>query len=204
MPLLRCPDAQFCEAAWNASIVSLLPIIDLNMDYIARQLVPSNITCPHGPTECVGDAQQLCAQLMADPSAPSAQWWSFATCQSATRNDIPGNGAACAKQAGLDAGLLDACVSSVGSNLLYYSGQRAIAAKQGVSCTITLNDQQWCQHDSTWKGCAEGNDGPSLVRAICKRYTGATLPAVCKEALAEEQRATPSKHYGSKGQSLHQ
>ena len=165
------------------------------MNYIARQLIPSNITCPHGDSECVGDMQQLCAQLMANPVNGTRTWWDFSTCQSATRTSIPDNAKACAAQVGLDYAAMSDCVSSVGSNLLYYSAERSVAAKQGVSCTLTLNGAQWCQHDSTWKGCSEGNDGASLTKAVCKRYTGAAAPAVCQQALAEE-RSQQKKRYG--------
>ena len=163
------------------------------MNYIARQLIPSNITCPHGPTECVGDQQQLCAQLLANPISGAEQWWGFSACQSATRTSIPDNAEECAAKVGLDYKALNDCVSSVGPNLLYYSAERTLQAKQSVSCTLTLNGVQWCQHDSTWKGCAEGNDGDSLIRAVCKRYTGAATPDVCKRSMGKDT-PTQTKH----------
>jgi len=175
--MAKCPDAEVCEAVFAPAVVSLSAIIDLRVNYIARYL-HSNMSCPHGPTECVGDKQQLCAQLLSPSSALT--WWNFTACQSATRNTIPANAEACAANTSISFPLLSACVEHAGERLLYASALTSAAAGQSISCTLTINDQQWCQHNGDWVGCDEGNDADSLIAAVCKRYKGDDAPPACK------------------------
>ena len=142
----------------------------------------------------MGNEQQLCAQLVADPVVGTSTWFDFLRCTTENATGIPCNVVDCADSVGLDASALEACVESVGSNLLYYSALSARAAKQSVSCTLTLDAQPWCVHDGTWKGCTEGSDGASLTRAVCKRYGGPTTPDVCSKALEADAQHSAVKH----------
>ena len=184
----RCPDAAYCEAAYAPSLLALAPILDLSVDYIAQRgsnLTATNTTCMHGEPECVGNRQQLCAQLLSSAQPLSLQYLNFTTCQSASYRDVPNNAAACAKQSGFDLTQLQACVDSVGQQLLYESAAYSRQRNQSVSCTVLLDNDMWCVRDGgQWKQCSGGSDAGSFVTAVCNKYTGIDSPAVCKTGLA--------------------
>jgi len=194
----KCPDATICESLFGPVVQKLSSIIDLHVDYIERGAFSlQNQSCLHGPTECVGNMQQLCVQDLSSTYAPhkhsvsmttSARaaadqtlWWNFAQCQTADRLNIPDNSATCASSVGLSQSTIDDCVSTKGPQLLYDSAIRTQKAGQSVSCTMTINDKFWCQHDSTWKNCPEGITAAAFQNAICGRYTGPTPPLVCQQ-----------------------
>ena len=147
-------------------------------------LTLANITCMHRESECEGNRQQLCAQLLSSARPLSLQYLNFTACQSQTYQTVPDNADACAVQAGFDAGKLQSCVSSVGQQLLFDSATYTRQRNQSVSCSILVDDQPWCQRDTTWKQCNEGNDASSLITAVCNRYKGSNKPDVCKQAAA--------------------
>jgi len=181
----KCPDAQVCEQTFGDAIIKLNSIIDLQVNYIAKG-DPSNYTCLHGPTECVGNTQQLCVEsIYRNTSGVSPLvWWEFDVCQSATRTEIPGNGPACAQTLGLNYDKISSCANStVGSKLLNDSFTRTKVAGETISCTINLNNQFWCQHNGPWVNCTEGNDQASFIKAVCKRYSGGNPPSICNSYL---------------------
>ena len=59
------------------------------------------VTCKHGPVECAGNVQELCAQKY----APFGRWWEFVQCQNFQgRYEVgkPETALKCAKAAQLD------------------------------------------------------------------------------------------------------
>jgi len=179
----KCPDAAVCESTFGNAVIQLASIIDFHVDYIAKG-DPSNYTCLHGPTECVGNTQQLCAQsIYGNTSTPSTlSWWSFAMCQSQTRTQIPDNAQSCANTLSLSFPKISACTnSSQGALLLQESFNRTRAASETISCTVNLNNQFWCQHNGPWVNCAEGNTEAAFIKAVCKRYTGTNPPPACSQ-----------------------
>ena len=181
----KCPDAAYCENVFAPSLYVLSPILDLSFDYIAQRgsaVSLGNITCLHGEGECEGNRQQLCAQLLSSPRPLTLQYLNFTSCQAQSYRAVPTNADSCAKQTGFDATKLQSCVTSVGQQLLLDSVTYSRSRNQSVSCTILVQDQLWCQRDSTWKQCNEGTDGDSLITAVCKRYKGTDAPAVCQQA----------------------
>lgn len=180
----QCPDATACEAAFTQPINDLHSIVDLDVEYIARgPLALRNVTCLHGPTECRGNMQQLCAAKV-DASVSGGvglRAWNYAVCQSANRSAIPNNSHQCAISAGLDGDAIERCVTSSGDSLMYASALASRRSSVTVSCTVVINHQQWCQRDSVWKGCEDGNDAAALYRAICSRYQGSDKPAACAQ-----------------------
>jgi len=182
----KCPDAAYCEATFAPALYQLSPILDLSFDYIAQRdtaVTLANITCPHGEGECEGNRQQLCAQLLSSPHPLTLQYLNFTTCQAASYRTVPTNAIECAQQAGFDADKLQSCVSSVGQQLLLDSVNYSRARNQSVSCSVLVDNNMWCQRDSTWKQCNEGTTGDSLITAVCKRYRGSDTPAICQQAL---------------------
>jgi len=182
----KCPDAEACEIIFSPALHQVSSIIDLHVDFIARDI--GNLTCPHGPTECIGDIQQVCVEYLYRnlSSVPSLTWWDFDVCQSQTRTQIPDNGPSCAQNLSLSYPKINECVNStIGVDLVKASFNRTVAANQTISCTINLNQAFWCQHNGNWVNCAEGTDAQSLVKAICKRYTGSNPPPACSSYLAE-------------------
>lgn len=58
------------------------------------------MTCKHGPDECAGNVQQLCAAKY----APTTLWWEFVQCQNFHSQEIgkPGLALQCAEAVGID------------------------------------------------------------------------------------------------------
>lgn len=95
----RCPDAIFCESVFDRVLQRVGDKVDLSLTFIGKcvrsphRSTPSRdperagrlnasapdfgVTCMHGPDECAGNVQELCALKY----APRAQWWSFVQCQ---------------------------------------------------------------------------------------------------------------------------
>lgn len=139
------------------------------------------VTCKHGPVECAGNVQQLCAARYEEFS----RWWSFVHCQNYNaRNGIgtPEIALKCAKAAKIDweNGGTGRCAGMDGHGkglegiLLLQESVRTTSAL-GItyvsqykgrmleiltylmtarrSCTILINGRQVCIHDETWKEC---------------------------------------------------
>ena len=184
----KCPDGAYCENVFIPSLLRLAPILDLSVDYIAQRnsaISQANITCLHGVSECEGNRQQLCAQLLSSAAPLSLQYLNFTSCQAQSYRNVPDNAATCAKQSGFDADKLQSCVSSVGQQLLFDSVNYSRSRNQSTSCTVLIENSLWCIRDGgAWKQCNEGTDANSLITAVCKRYKGTDTPAVCQQALA--------------------
>ena len=59
------------------------------------------VTCMHGPDECAGNVQELCAIKY----VPTEQWWNYVQCQNFEGRDkigLPNIATKCAKTAGFD------------------------------------------------------------------------------------------------------
>ena len=192
----KCPDAVFCEQTFAAGLAPVISIVELSLNYIANESAPNSgaFVCRHGPGECTGDMQQLCAKEL-DTSQPAEGdlpvWFQFALCQSNSSASIPANGQACAEEVGLDWNNMQYCVSNNGPELLAASIQRRHAgnANESISCTVELDRQFWCQHNGGWVGCSEGNTADDLTAAICNRYAGQKKPIACEPVAthADEQ-----------------
>lgn len=51
---------------------------------------------------------------------------------------------------------------------------------KSVSCTIFINNELFCVHDSTWKEC-KSFVVADIVKYICTLYDGPDLPPVCND-----------------------
>ncbi|GAW05298.1 coiled-coil domain-containing protein 58 [Lentinula edodes] len=86
----RCPDALLCENSMDAVLKKVGEKIDLKLVYIAKinSSEPDfGATCMHGPEECAGNVQQLCAAKY----SPFANWWEFVHCNN-YEDWLTGNG----------------------------------------------------------------------------------------------------------------
>lgn len=151
----KCPDAELCEKQFQTAIHSLNPIIDFHLNYIAREEDNGSFHCMHGPTECLGNTQQLCARYvqeqMKTPLANSLAWFDFAVCQSQTRTRIPSNARDCASRFKLNYTAIDECSNSnKAHSLMLQSVSNTVRANETYSCTMTINDVFWCQHNGKW------------------------------------------------------
>jgi len=101
----RCPDALLCESTFNDVLSRVIDKVDISLVYIAKinSSEPDfGISCLHGPEECAGNVQQLCANKYA-PSKKN--WWEFVRCQNYQGRESIGEpdvALKCAHTAGID------------------------------------------------------------------------------------------------------
>jgi hypothetical protein len=173
----RCPDALVCEQLFAPVINAVGTIVDLHVNYIA-DYNPSTkqFTCLHGPGECTGNMQQLCAYAHY-PS--NYTWWRFILCQDKTQKHIPANGASCARFVGMQYSTIDACVKGDEGRNLFIDSINFTKSK-GIqhSCTVNINDQLYCIHDGNWQNC-KSHDVKQIISYICNLYNGPDKPPAC-------------------------
>ncbi|KAJ7890809.1 hypothetical protein B0H13DRAFT_2234878 [Mycena leptocephala] len=167
----RCPDALVCETIFDQVLKEVgREKMDLALIYVAElnsTEADFGVTCMHGPGECAGNVQQLCAAKYASPS----QWWEFVRCQNSKDVALQ-----CAKTVGIDwetsgvgncAGLSGSGKGKEGVQLLRKSLLRSKALGIEKSCTVLINRKKVCVHDETWKECEGGTD---FVKQINSEY----------------------------------
>jgi len=152
--------------------------MDLTLIYVAElnsTEADFGVTCMHGPGECAGNVQQLCAAKYASPS----QWWEFVRCQNSKGRfqvGLPDVALQCARTVGIDwetsgvgncAGLSGSGKGKEGVQLLRKSLLRGKALGIEKSCTVLINRKKVCVHDGTWKECEGGTD---FVEQINSEY----------------------------------
>ncbi|KAJ7129689.1 hypothetical protein C8R44DRAFT_777406 [Mycena epipterygia] len=175
----RCPDALLCEAVFDEVLKKVGSKINLTLVYVARlnSTEPEfGITCLHGPGECAGNVQQLCAAKY------SPKWWEFVQCQNQRGRfqvGLPDVAFECAQTAGIDwetsglgdcAGLDGSGKGTEGIELLRQSLGRGNALEIEKSCTVLINHKKVCVHDETWKECEGGHDVDDFVKQINSEY----------------------------------
>jgi len=174
----KCPDAAACESAFVPALKKLGDAAKVTFHYIGSGK-DGNFNCMHGPEECVGDIQQLCVQA----SATRDQLLDFVLCQDNSQIDIPRNGEACAKRAGLDWTAISACVNGdEGSKLMTESLASSTQKGIGVSCTVQLDDMPFCVHNGGWTDCSvcgAEDKGQCLIKNVCDKLPRSEQPEVC-------------------------
>lgn len=127
----------------------------------------------HGPGECLGDMIALCADdLYPKDSIISL---GFSNCLVSSYSKIPERELveSCALEHGIPFDQLNDCISEEGKglDLLEQSVERSIAAGVTKSCTVRVNNQEWCIRDGgEWKDCSQGSDVKSLVKEVERLY----------------------------------
>jgi len=175
----RCPDALVCENVFDQVLRQVGPKMDLKLVYVANlnSTEPEfGITCLHGPAECAGNVQQLCAAKY------SEKWWDFVRCQNEQGRfqvGLPDVALECAKTVGIDwettavgkcAGLDGSGKASEGVQLLRESLLKGKALGIEKSCTVLISHRKVCIHDETWKECEGGHEVQDFVQQINSEY----------------------------------
>ncbi|THH02791.1 hypothetical protein EW026_g179 [Hermanssonia centrifuga] len=177
----QCPDAILCESVFDHVLQRVPDKIDLSLTFIGTTNASEpdfGVTCMHGPTECAGNVQELCALKY----TPTAVWWRFVQCQNFQgRYEVgkPETALKCADAAKIDwensgvgecAGLDASGKGEEGVQLLLESVKKT--KKMGIqkSCTIVINGKPVCIHDESWKECEGGHTPADFVRQINDEY----------------------------------
>lgn len=172
----KCPDALSCLQHLLIPALSqsnTLDKVNFTLSYIGT---PSDdgVACMHGPTECLGNILELCAQHdYPDPKV----YLGFTLCLSKRYPEIPARELVeeCALESGIDFGKLNDCASredgAFGMGLLRKSVEHSKEVGAGISCTIRLNEEVRCVRDGgEWKQCPRGSAVGDLVKDIEKLY----------------------------------
>mmetsp|Transcript_84048 Transcript_84048/g.187610 ORF Transcript_84048/g.187610 Transcript_84048/m.187610 type:complete len:252 (-) Transcript_84048:40-795(-) len=174
----KCPDAIVCVQAFAPALKDLASAVDLSFQYIGLVKNDSSV-CMHGPSECEGDKQQLCAQ----EAGNATQFLDFLRCQDEDRTQIPQNGQDCFLKAGYDPELMKQCSQGKkGEDLLRKSFGFSKSRGIGLSCTVAIDGKEFCEHDVDWANCGQcdayWDKGACLRDELCKR-----APKACSGAI---------------------
>jgi hypothetical protein len=100
----QCPDALLCESVFDDVLKVVAEKVDVSLTFLGKinSSEPDfGVTCLHGPGECAGNVQELCAIKY----TPLSTWWKFVQCQNALgRYEVgkPEVALKCAKEVDLD------------------------------------------------------------------------------------------------------
>ncbi|KAE8350069.1 hypothetical protein BDV28DRAFT_139837 [Aspergillus coremiiformis] len=182
----KCPDAEDClQQLVIPAMEKISEKVDFELSFIASiSNQSSDITCKHGPGECIGDMLILCAQdLPFSPEGeaektyrmPTIRSLGFANCLISQYARIPDRTLVhnCALQHGIDFEALNSCVSKEeddpsdddlsGLALLRQSAIHNANLGVSTSCTVRLDDSVWCVRDgAVWKDCAKEGNGSKV------------------------------------------
>ncbi|CAL1700956.1 unnamed protein product [Somion occarium] len=177
----RCPDAILCESVFDDVVSRTGDKIDLSLTFIGKinSSEPDyGVTCMHGPAECAGNVQELCAVKYEE----TPRWWKFIQCQNAQGRYKVGEPEVvfqCAKETGIDwqNGPTGKCAGTDGQGkgekgirLLQESVKHTESLGIQKSCTIVIAGKPVCIHDETWKECEGGHTQDDFVRQIEEEY----------------------------------
>ena len=144
----------------------------LHLTYCSIDPNSDEVSCMHGPGECLGNIIQLCAaKLYPDPKV----YLGFANCMTSDYKDIPERSLVedCALDSGVDFQKLNACISDEGEgmDLLRASVERSHEKHVTKSCTIRLDGKVRCIRDGgEWYDCPGGSNVTNLVADIQDLY----------------------------------
>lgn len=130
------------------------------------------VTCKHGPPECLGNIIELCAaEVYPDPKL----YLGFVNCMTSEYQDIPQQELVrgCALEYGIDFQKLNHCISDEGNGmeLLRKSVERSQDNNVSKSCTVRLEGKVRCIRDGgKWYDCPGGSSVSDLVADIEKLY----------------------------------
>ncbi|KAI4721640.1 hypothetical protein E4T48_02176 [Aureobasidium sp. EXF-10727] len=168
----KCPDARDClHDLVLPAMVNVSNLVDFKLSYIGKTIEDDDgVICMHGPSECLGNSIELCAaHLYPNPRIHLG----FTMCMSRNYSEIPSEDLAkdCALEHGIDFEKLNHCLSvddgAYSRGLLKKSVQRS--ADKGVtkSCTIRVDDKNWCIRDGgKWTDCENGHEVKDLIGEI--------------------------------------
>jgi hypothetical protein len=139
----KCPDARDCLSQLLVPVLSNVSShINFTLSYIGQPTeADDGVACKHGPTECLGNILQLCAEVAyPDP----LQWVGFAMCMEKQFDHIPERWLVqnCAAEYGIELERLNECASredgGFAIGLLRDSVERSKEAGVTLSCTVSF------------------------------------------------------------------
>ncbi|BFZ62502.1 hypothetical protein YB2330_003599 [Saitoella coloradoensis] len=172
----QCPDARDCEEVFAGVVEKGAYMIDFHIDYIAALSRPptTDITCKHGPSECLGNIQQLCFS-QSYPN-PHLYLLPFILCQNLNQSQIPQNGIGCFDFLNLDLTKWEQeivpCVEGgEGLGLLINSARGVQERNVTRSCTVEVGGRKVCVRDGgEWKDCEVEPSMEGFLELIGKEY----------------------------------
>jgi hypothetical protein len=170
----KCPDARDClQMLVLPTMANVSDKVNFTLSYIGSVDPKSDeVSCMHGPGECLGNIIQLCAaEKYPDPK----QYLGFANCMTSDYRDIPQRDLIeeCAMEYGIDFETLNSCISDEGEGIDLLRASVERSRKLGVrkSCTVRLADKIRCIRDGAeWSECDEGSEPSELIADIEKLY----------------------------------
>ncbi|EER24529.1 hypothetical protein D8B26_005140 [Coccidioides posadasii str. Silveira] len=178
----KCPDAKNCFLDLIVpAMVKVHDKVDFKLSFIGNvSESSSDVSCKHGPSECVGNMLMLCAANLPFPcdpkqskpgdkcKVPTIRSLGFANCLLRDYKNIPDRNIVedCALEHGIDFKALNKCASSQsddpsssngelsGLALLRESFRRSQQVGATKSCTVRVDEKEWCILDGgQWKNC---------------------------------------------------
>jgi len=185
----KCPDARRCETVFADVLKTTHQIAHVRTSYIASYDGPNKIVCKHGPEECEGDSQQLCAYEYTPADGNYFNFVSFLTCLNRNFTGIgdPDLADSCLSEAGYlgnDQAKIRACFKSKGHTLLKRSVDFTLASHITTSCTIHINGVHRCVYDGGQiLDCPGGGSAADFINTICEAAyeNKGKWPAVCPQ-----------------------
>jgi len=177
----RCPDALVCETVFDDVLKQVGDKVNISLSFIGKLNASESdfgVTCMHGPEECAGNVQELCASK----HLPQEQWWNYLQCQNfhgRPKIGTPKVALECANVADFNwqdsgvgecAGLDGEGKGEEGVQLLKASVQKSQDLGIQKSCTVIINGKQVCIHDGGWKRCKDGHAPEDFIRQINEVY----------------------------------
>ncbi|KAL0084170.1 hypothetical protein J3Q64DRAFT_1735977 [Phycomyces blakesleeanus] len=169
----KCPDKVYCESVIAQVLEEVRVPVTLSIDYIGTtdKYDPLRTTCMHGPSECLGNKQELCFKRL-NPDIKS--WFPFDLCLNRNYDKIGTSDSlfrACVNEQGKNANAVHSCATSqFGARLLSESVQHTKSLGIRKSCTIFINHKLRCVRDGEWKDCEGGYKVSDFVQTIEDSY----------------------------------
>ncbi|KAI9012660.1 hypothetical protein CLU79DRAFT_769527 [Phycomyces nitens] len=169
----KCPDKVYCESVIAQVLEEVKVPVTLSIDYIGTNdpSDPLRTTCMHGPSECLGNKQELCFKRL-NPDIES--WFPFDLCLNEHYGSIGKSDRlfrSCANRYGKNANEVHSCATSqLGARLLGESVQHTKKLGVRKSCTIFINNKLRCIRDGDWKECEGGYKVSDFVQTIEDAY----------------------------------
>jgi len=182
----QCPDATVClRDLITPALPGLADISTVRLTFIGNATSGGGVSCPHGPSECLGDMLHLCGVALSTPPSPppAAAYWDFTMClfsdySRVCEKEFVQHCAAKAK-AGWGFDELNRCASDLGprggAQLLRESVERTKETGVRASCTVRVAGSTVCVRDGgQWKQCERGSRPEDLVRLVRELYEAET------------------------------
>ncbi|PIU10740.1 hypothetical protein COT27_01525 [Candidatus Kuenenbacteria bacterium CG08_land_8_20_14_0_20_37_23] len=167
----QCPYGSQAEDLVYSVIGDFKEYINFNVEYIAADKGDGSFESLHGASEVEGDIYQLCVKKQ-DPD----KFWDYIKCQNKNYQDLKLSFESCAKENGIDYGILKTCADGEdGKRLLSDSIKKSEAVSAAGSPTFYIDGERYA--------------GPrteiNLQRKICEKTDN--TPKKCKDLSQDKE-----------------